>query len=234
MRRFIIVGIVVVMVVAAGVAVAQVGDDGVLYACASNKDGALRLISSSESCDKKETPVSWNAEGPQGLAGIDGTDGVDGADAQVGEIVMTSSGNAWLAHGENASVTPFERWGTETTFFAPVRAVVSLTGPGAIGGVEYGLASFDLCVITGSNYVSAVYVTGIASFDDTVDDDQYLNAFEGFVPDPGLTTGCHTFDVGSPAGQGAGLMIEVTDIADGSPVTLSSVKSVWAPEAAQN
>jgi hypothetical protein len=28
-------------------------------------------------------------------------------------------------------------------------------------------------------------------------------------------------------------MVEITDIGDGSPVTLSSVKSVWTPEAAQ-
>jgi hypothetical protein len=40
--------------------------------------------------------------------------------------------------------------------------------------------------------------------------------------------------VNARVGQGAGLYVEVTDISDGSPVTLSSVRSVWTPEAAQS
>jgi hypothetical protein len=167
----------------------------------------------------------------------DDSDLLDGKDSTAfvehGEIVMTTSGNAWFAHGKYADVTPFERWATETTFFVPVRAVISLTGPSSIDGVEYGLGSFDLCVITDSNYVSSVSVTGIASFGSDVDDDQYLSLFHEAFASPGLTTGCHTFDVNAPVGQGAGLMVEIADISDGSPVTLSSVRSVWTPEAAQ-
>ena len=154
-------------------------------------------------------------------------------EAGIGEVVMTTSGNAWFPHGSNASVVPFERWATETTFFVPVRAVIGLTGPGSVNGVEYRLASFDLCVITDSNFVSSVSVVGIAPFGPDVDDDQYLPLFDEAFPSPGLTTGCHTFEVGAAVGQGAGLMVEVTDISDGSPVTLSSVKSVWTPHAVQ-
>jgi hypothetical protein len=167
------------------------------------------------------SPVSWSSAAP-------------------GPVVMTASGNSWLPHGQFFldRVEPFERWATETTFFVPVRAVISLTGPGSIDGVEYGLESFDLCVITSSNYVSEVSVTGIASFGSDVDDDQYLGLFHEVFgpshPNPGLTTGCHTFSVNAPVGHGAGLYVEVTDISDGSPVTLSSVRSVWTPEAAQS
>lgn len=237
MRRYIILGIVVVMVVAAGIAVAQVGDDGIIYACASEKDGTLRLIDSSEDCGKKETPIFWNAEGPPGPAGADGVDGVDGADgadAQVGEIVMTTSGNAWFAQGTGG---PFERWATETTFLnAPGRAVISLTGPGAVSGVEYGLASFDLCVITNESRISAVTVTGTDWFGVDVDDSHYLGLFrEDIAPSDGLTTGCHTYDVNKPVGQGAGLMVEFVDWgSDANSVTLASVRSVWTPEAAQD
>ncbi len=167
------------------------------------------------------------------------SDLLDGKDSTAfvghGEIVMTTSGNSWLGHGrfyEN-SIEPNERRATETVFLVPTRAVISLTGPGSIDGVEYGLASFDLCVITTSNYVSEVSVTGIESFGSDVNNDQYLNLLHSTFPSPGLTTGCHTFVVNKPVGQGAGLYVEITDIADGSPVTLASVRSVWTPEAAQ-
>jgi hypothetical protein len=279
MRGYFIVGIIIGLVMTAGIAIAQVGDDGVIYACADEKGGDLRLVDAADDCKKKEVSVSWNQEGPQGEPGIDGvdgtggtngtngedgTDGVDGESCSVAEdpagtftmtcpdssevtwsgadhgpIEMTTSGNSWLtqgqfAYGHPGNVTRVDRWATETTFFVPVRAVISLTGPGSVDGIDYGLESFDLCVITGSNYLSSLSVTGIAEFDPAVDDDQYLSLFsETFAFPPGLTTGCHTFVVNAPVGQGAGLMVEVTDISDGSSVTLSSVKSVWTPEAAQ-
>jgi hypothetical protein len=261
MRRYFIIAIVVGLVMTAGIAVAQVGNDGVIQACADIKDGDLRLVDAANDCEKKEVPVAWNQVGPQGEQGIDGIDGescsvtedptgtftmtcpdsseVTWSGAVHGPIEMTTSGNSWLtqgqfAYGYPANVTRVDRWATETTFFVPVRAVISLTGPGSVDGVDYGLESFDLCVITGSNYVSSVSVTGIAEFGPAVDDDQYLSLFrETFAFPPGLTTGCHTFDVNAPVGQGAGLMVEITDIGDFSPVTLASVKSVWTPEAAQ-
>jgi hypothetical protein len=253
-----VVAIVVGLVMTASIAVAQVSDGGGMYACADAKDGDLRLVDTADDCTKKEVAVSWNQEGPQGAPGIDGVDGIDGiscavveeptgtfrmacpgsspvtwSGAEHGPIVMTTSGNSWLAHGQSAAATPYHRWGTETTFFVPVRMVISLTGPSSVNGVEYGLESFDLCVITDSNYVSSVSVTGIDSFGPDVDDEQYLNLFHETFASPGLTTGCHTFAVNAPVGQGAGLMVEITDIGDGSPVTLASVRSVWTPEAAQ-
>ncbi|MCL1586901.1 MAG: hypothetical protein M3092_00655, partial [Actinomycetia bacterium] len=269
MRRYFVIAIVVGLVMTAGIAVAQVGDDEVIQACADTKGGDLRLVDTAEDCTKKEVLVAWNQVGPQGSPGIDGTDGTDGIDGIAGvdgescsvaedpigtftmtcpdssevtwsgvvhgPIEMTTSGNSWLsqgqfAYGYPANVTRVDRWATETTFFVPVRAVISLTGPGAVDGVDYGLESFDLCVITGNNYVLSVSVTGIAKFDSTVDDNQYLSLFrETFAFPPGLTTGCHTFEVNAPVGQGAGLMVEIADIGDGSPVTLSSVRSVWTP-----
>ena len=78
MRRYLILATVIVLVMGAGIAIAQVGDDGVIYACADDKDGTLRLVDGPDGCDKKETPVSWNQQGIQGDPGEDGTDGADG------------------------------------------------------------------------------------------------------------------------------------------------------------
>jgi hypothetical protein len=261
MRRYFIVAIAVGLIMTAGIAVAQVSDDGVIYACSDTKGGDLRLVDSADDCEKKEVAVAWNQEGPQGNPGVDGescsvaedpigtftmtcpdSSEVTWSGAVHGPIEMTTSGNSWLTQGQFAygyplNVTRVDRWATETTFFVPVRAVISLTGPGSVDGVDYGLESCDLCVITGSNFVSSVSVTGIAKFGPEVDDNQYLDLLHEFfgplLPNPGLTTGCHTFFVNEPVGQGAGLMVEILDIADGSGVTLSSVKSVWTPEAAQ-
>jgi len=72
MRRILILATVIVLVMGAGIAIAQVGDDGVIYACAEEKTGELRLVGSPDDCEKKEVSVSWNQ---QGLPGLDGADG---------------------------------------------------------------------------------------------------------------------------------------------------------------
>jgi len=75
MRRILILATVIVLVMGAGIAIAQVGDDGVIYACAEEKTGELRLVGSPDDCGKKELLVSWNQQGVPGLDGVDGVDG---------------------------------------------------------------------------------------------------------------------------------------------------------------
>ena len=48
-------GIESVPVMAAGIAVAQAGAGDVIYACASKKDGALRLVESDADCLEKDS-----------------------------------------------------------------------------------------------------------------------------------------------------------------------------------
>jgi len=86
MRRYLILATVIVLVMGAGIAIAQVGDDGVIYACAEEKSGELRLVGSPGDCEKKEVSVSWNQQGVPGLDGTDGTDGADGNIALANQV----------------------------------------------------------------------------------------------------------------------------------------------------
>ena len=111
MRRILILATVIVLVMGAGIAIAQVGDDGVIYACADEKTGELRLVGSPDDCDaKKELSVSWNQQGIQGEPGQDGTDGADGVDGLPG-----ADGNLVLANQvceeDGASVIGFDAAG---------------------------------------------------------------------------------------------------------------------------
>lgn len=54
-----------------------------IYACASTRDGTLRLVPSSDLCKAgRETAVSWNAVGPQGPPGPEGAPGPQGDPGQ--------------------------------------------------------------------------------------------------------------------------------------------------------
>jgi hypothetical protein len=83
MKRYLILAIVIGLVMGAGIAIAQVGDDGVIYACARGHRGNLRLVDGPDDCGRWETSVSWNQQGVQGDRGTDGTDGTDGADGNI-------------------------------------------------------------------------------------------------------------------------------------------------------
>jgi hypothetical protein len=154
-------------------------------------------------------------------------DTLDGRDSTAfvehGEIEMTVSGNAWMGHDGNAAT----RWAAATSFSGAGAAVISLAGPVAIGGTAYGLESFDLCVITfGGGYVTAVSTVPINSFGPGVDDDQYINIPPNTTD---RTTGCYTYTVDTPVGQGVGLMVQL----DGTgSVELYAVKSTWTTTAA--
>ena len=83
MRRYLILAAVIVLVMGAGIAVAQVGDDGVIYACANENKGDLRLADNPDECTKKEVSVSWNQQGVPGNDGADGLPGLPGADGNL-------------------------------------------------------------------------------------------------------------------------------------------------------
>lgn len=55
MKRYLVLGIEFVLVMVAGIAVAQAGAGDVIYVCASEKDGALRLVESDADCLKKDS-----------------------------------------------------------------------------------------------------------------------------------------------------------------------------------
>ena len=81
----------VVALVAAGAAVlatnAVVGaqsTQNVIYACADNSRGLLRMVTAGSPCSASETPVSWNVQGQPGAAGPQGPAGTEGAAGPAG------------------------------------------------------------------------------------------------------------------------------------------------------
>ena len=72
MSRIALVLLLAVSLVAvclAGAASAQV-----INACVKTKNGALRIVSDPADCTSRETPISWNQQGPQGDPGLNGAD----------------------------------------------------------------------------------------------------------------------------------------------------------------
>jgi hypothetical protein len=70
---------------------------GVIYACYVNTNGRVRLldVAGGATCYASETPVSWNAVGPQGSQGPAGPPGLSGYEivAQTKTIPSSTAGN---------------------------------------------------------------------------------------------------------------------------------------------
>jgi hypothetical protein len=62
---------------AGGALFGQSGNTSTINACA-DRSGALRLVLPDKPCGTRETPVSWNVVGPQGLPGLPGPQGMPG------------------------------------------------------------------------------------------------------------------------------------------------------------
>jgi hypothetical protein len=77
--RWVIASSLAIVLLAGGVAFAVgtiPGEDGVIHGCYNNSKGTLRVIdATTDSCNDRETAISWNQ---QGVPGADGTDGADG------------------------------------------------------------------------------------------------------------------------------------------------------------
>src|SRR5215216_1351689 len=76
-----VVGLMVaaLLVAATGYVAAQSSTDSTeIKGCYDNKTGALRVLKSGSCLVPKETPISWNALGPQGPPGPQGPQGAKG------------------------------------------------------------------------------------------------------------------------------------------------------------
>lgn len=96
MKSYLIVATVIVMVVGAGIAAADVDDD-IVNACARINNGQLRIVEGPDDCLNSEYPVLWNVEGPQGPQGEQGIPGDPGPRGPEGSAIAT------LAFGPIAS-----------------------------------------------------------------------------------------------------------------------------------
>lgn len=65
----------------------------VINACANNVTGALRLVSDASVCLPKESPLSWNQQGPQGPPGEPGEPGEPGAQGPPGPTLRVFDAN---------------------------------------------------------------------------------------------------------------------------------------------
>lgn len=57
------------------------------YACVKKTSGAMKMVSASKKCTKKEKKISWNTsgvQGPQGPTGIQGASGIQGSQGPSG------------------------------------------------------------------------------------------------------------------------------------------------------
>jgi hypothetical protein len=149
-----------------------------------------------------------------------------------GPIEMTRSGTEWMARPvpPSSSTVPVvaDRTSHSTVFTGDGWAVIGLTGPAAIGGTDYGLASFDLCLSGAGTPVVDVSAVAINYFvAPNVDDDDIridVTVQDGSVD---RESGCYTYTVNTPVGQGIGLQVTLDGGAE-----LFSVKSVWTTAAA--
>lgn len=83
-NRFIAGSVIAALVVGGGIFAATqwanaASADTTLYACVGTGDGKMRMVDAGTTCDKKETLVSWNVTGPQGVPGPQGSAGPQGS-----------------------------------------------------------------------------------------------------------------------------------------------------------
>ena len=119
--RFLILGLVVVIVVGAGVAYAQTTGDETINACVHAQTGALRIA---DTCRPGETPLSWSrGGGTQDVGPINLAPGEERVLAQAGSLRVI--GRCVLTHEESGE------WSGDVV-------VRSEDGVGALGAFEPG------------------------------------------------------------------------------------------------
>jgi len=127
------------------------GDVTLIHACVNNRNGAVRIISASGSCDAtRETALDWNIQGPKGDTGPQGAQGPAGpmgpqGPAGTGTNFYTRYAWFTVQHGQDGT-----RDGSGSAFCDPGDQVIS--GGGGGGGYGGGTTVLE---ITTSGYDSA-------------------------------------------------------------------------------
>jgi len=98
MRRWIVTGIVAAGLLGAVGAYAvntiTLTTSSVIYACQSNTNGSLRIVSATTGCKNGETPLQWNVQGVQGDTGPQGSTGPQGVKGDKGDTGATGPAGA--------------------------------------------------------------------------------------------------------------------------------------------
>jgi hypothetical protein len=147
----------------------------------------------------------------------------DTAFIEHGTLVTTKGGTAWQPHA--LAPTTFSRNVVDTTASGDGKAIMALSAPTTIGGVEYGLATVEMCIqVFGSGalvtdvFVSRQNADGSATtiLTDTTDR---------------TSTGCYTYTLDAKAGMGIGFLATTSGGA-AKTVRLGSVRATWTTAAA--
>jgi len=126
-RRFatgLALGVLLTSLVGAGAALAA-AQSSVIHACA-DRNGLLRLANS---CHRNETPVSWNATGPQGLPGAPGAPGAPGVAGAPGAPGTPGVAGVAGPKGDTGPAGPQGAPGTAGPTFVLTRTVDGTTTP---------------------------------------------------------------------------------------------------------
>src|SRR2546423_8212482 len=72
-----VIALLALVLAMGGFAVAQSGrgSGGTIRGCADKKTGVLRVLKARGKCNRRERAISWQQQGPQGVAGSPGTAG---------------------------------------------------------------------------------------------------------------------------------------------------------------
>jgi len=82
---------------------------GVIYACKGDRSGSIRIVSAGTACQRGETLISWNVEGPAGPAGAVGMTwrgAWSASSAYVATDAVEYQGSAYIAVAPNQNQTP--------------------------------------------------------------------------------------------------------------------------------
>jgi len=149
-------------------------------------------------------------------------DGIDSTGFMThGPVVTSIGGSAWQAHEGNPPTSGF-RNPIQTAFSGDGNVLLALVAPTQISGVEYGLASLQICFTRpGAAYIFGVTVN--RALPDGVDSESVFDD-----PTDRLTSGgCFSVAPMVSVGDGLGISIGLTGGA-GSQVILGSVKATWS------
>ena len=139
---------------------------------------------------------------------------------QHGTIVTTMGPEGWLPHDSAPSTV--RRFVSQVTVSGDGYMVHGLNAPALIGGVEYGLASIEVCV----NFVSGAYLDLITVFR-TVSASSAVAILADSTDR--TATGCYEYKVGKSLDKGGGVFL---DFSGGGSALIRGTTLTWTTDAA--
>ena len=118
-----------------------------LTACVKANDGAMRLVSSASACRNNESAVTWNAEGPQGVAGPVGPQGPQGPQGPKGDKGDTGDTGATGPQGPKGDTGPAGPAGAGLTSIDGLNGLTCTVG-GSAGTIAVAVAASGSVSVT--------------------------------------------------------------------------------------